>query len=45
MAQEYKSDWGALFAGLVIVMTPVLIVYWIFRDRIYDTMLAGALKG
>jgi N-acetylglucosamine transport system permease protein len=45
MAQEYQSDWGALFAGLVIVMTPVLIIYWIFRDRIYDTMLAGALKG
>jgi N-acetylglucosamine transport system permease protein len=45
MAQEYQSDWGALFAGLVIVMTPVLILYWIFRDRIHETMLAGALKG
>jgi N-acetylglucosamine transport system permease protein len=45
MAQEYQSDWGALFAGLVIVMTPVLIIYSIFRERIFDTMLAGALKG
>lgn len=43
--QQYQSDWGALFAGLVIVMLPVLIAYWVFRDRIHDTMLAGAVKG
>ena len=44
---SYKDlgGWGALFAGLVIVMTPLLIVYWIFRDRIHETMLAGAIKG
>lgn len=45
MTQQYQSDWGALFAGLVIVMLPVLVVYAIFRDRIHDTMLAGAVKG
>ncbi len=45
MVQHYQSDWGALFAGLVIVMLPVLVVYWLFRDRIHETMLAGALKG
>jgi N-acetylglucosamine transport system permease protein len=45
MTQQYQSDWGALFAGLVIVMLPVLIVYWIFRDKIHETMLAGAVKG
>jgi N-acetylglucosamine transport system permease protein len=43
--QHYMSDWGALFAGLVIVMLPVLVVYWIFRDKIHETMLAGAIKG
>jgi N-acetylglucosamine transport system permease protein len=43
--QQYQSDWGALFAGLVIVMLPVLVVYWIFRDKIHETMLAGAVKG
>lgn len=45
MTQQYQSDWGALFAGLVIVMVPVLVVYWIFRDQIHETMLAGAVKG
>lgn len=45
MTQQYQADWGALFAGMVIVMIPVLVVYWIFRHRIMDTMLAGAVKG
>lgn len=45
MTQQYQSDWGALFAGLVIVMAPVLFVYWIFRDKIHQAMLAGAIKG
>jgi len=44
-AQQYSSDWGALFAGLVIVMLPVMFVYWLFRDKIHETMLAGAIKG
>lgn len=45
MTQHYQSNWGALFAALVIVMLPMMIVYWIFREKIYETMLAGALKG
>lgn len=45
MARQYDADYGALFAGLVIVMLPVLVVYWIFRERIHETMLAGAVKG
>jgi N-acetylglucosamine transport system permease protein len=45
MVHQYQSDWGALFAALVIVMLPVMAVYWVFRERIHDTMLAGAIKG
>jgi N-acetylglucosamine transport system permease protein len=45
MVMHSSGDWGALFAGLVIVMVPVLIVYWIFREKIHETMLAGAIKG
>jgi N-acetylglucosamine transport system permease protein len=44
MTQQYAGDWGALFAALVITMIPVLVVYWIFRDKIHETMLAGAIK-
>ena len=43
--QYYQSDWGALFAGMVIVVLPVLIAYWLVRDKIHEVMLAGALKG
>lgn len=45
MTQQYQSDWGALFAALVIVMLPVLGVYLIFKEKIQETMLAGAVKG
>lgn len=45
MVEHYQSDWGALFAALVIVMAPVMLGYWVFRDHIHRTMVAGALKG
>ncbi|MBX3120485.1 MAG: carbohydrate ABC transporter permease [Fimbriimonadaceae bacterium] len=41
----YESDWGMLFAAMVIVMLPIIVVYWIFREKIHETMLAGAIKG
>jgi N-acetylglucosamine transport system permease protein len=44
MVQHYQSDWGALFAGLVIVTLPVMAVYAVFKDKIHQTMLAGAIK-
>ncbi len=43
--QQYAGDWGALLAGIVIVMLPVMIIYLVFREQIQKTMLAGALKG
>ncbi len=42
---QYMSDWGALFAGMTIVMIPVLIVYWLLKEKIHQAMLAGAIKG
>jgi len=45
MVHQYQSDWGALFAALVIVMLPILGVYLIFKEKIQQTMLAGAVKG
>lgn len=45
VTQQYQSDWGALFAALTIVMIPILLVYWLLRDRIQEAMLAGAIKG
>ena len=43
--QKYATDWGALFAGLVIVMVPTVIVYILMQDKITDGLAAGGIKG
>lgn len=43
--QKYSTDWGALFAGLVIVMLPTLIVYVILQEKITAGLNVGGLKG
>jgi N-acetylglucosamine transport system permease protein len=42
--QGYRSDWSALFAGLVIALIPVLAIYIMFQRRIQDGLSVGALK-
>lgn len=42
--QGYDSDWSALFAGMVISMLPVLLVYLLFQCKIREGFVAGALK-
>lgn len=42
--QGYRSDWSALFAGLVIAILPVLVVYILFQRRIQEGLSVGALK-
>lgn len=44
-AAEYKSNWGSVFAALVISMIPIVIIYAIFQKRITEGMTAGAVKG
>jgi N-acetylglucosamine transport system permease protein len=43
--QRYQSDWSGLFAAIVIVMLPTLIVYAIFQSQIQRGLTIGALKG
>lgn len=42
---QYTSDQGAMFAAIVIVMVPVLVIYWLLKEKIQQAMLAGAVKG
>ena len=42
---QYKSDFGLMFAGLVIVMIPTLLVYALLQDRLTKGITVGALKG
>lgn len=45
MVQHYETDWGALMAGLVLVMIPTLVVYGLFQRQITEGISVGALKG
>lgn len=42
--QQYAGDWGAIFAGAVLVMLPVLSLYLVLKDKVQQAMLAGAIK-
>jgi len=42
---EYRTDYGMLFAGLVLVTAPILIVYLRLQRQIVKGVAAGALKG
>ena len=41
--QKYATDWGALFAGLVIVMIPTIIIYLIGQRYLLQGIGAGIL--
>lgn len=43
--QYYTNDWSALFAALVIVMVPTILVYAIFQGQLTNGITVGALKG
>ena len=45
MVTHYESNWGALFAGLVMVMIPTLVVYALLQGQLTKGITAGALKG
>ena len=43
--EEYQgADWGGLFAGVVIIMLPVLILFVVLGQRLIDGMTAGVSK-
>lgn len=42
---QYRTEWGPLFAALLVSMVPVLVVYTIFQKQITGGITAGALKG
>ncbi|HEY3757782.1 MAG TPA: carbohydrate ABC transporter permease [Opitutaceae bacterium] len=45
IAAEFRTDYGMLFAGIVLVTVPILIVYLLLQRHIVSGVAAGALKG
>ncbi|MFB5266076.1 carbohydrate ABC transporter permease [Paenibacillus enshidis] len=43
--QQYATDWGSLFAGLVIVLVPTVVIYTLLQKRLTDGMMLGGVKG
>lgn len=44
-AQRAAADYGRLYAGMVIVMVPVLLFYALIQKRLIDGIAAGGVKG
>lgn len=42
--QRYATDWGALFAGLMIVLIPSVVVYVFAQERLTQGMSIGGIK-
>jgi N-acetylglucosamine transport system permease protein len=45
VALNYRSEWGPLFAAMVLAMVPVLVIYSALHKRVVEGMVMGALKG
>ncbi len=43
--QKYATDWGAMFAGLIIVLVPTLMIYLIGQKQLLQGITLGGLKG
>ncbi len=42
---QHMADWASLFAGMIIVLIPIMIIYLSFQQYIVSGMTAGAIKG
>jgi len=45
IVSQYRSDWGVAFAGLVLMMIPILIAYLFLQKHLTKGIPMGALKG
>lgn len=44
MVQQYHTDWGALYAGIVLSFIPVVIFYLFFQRKLIEGSTSGAIK-
>jgi N-acetylglucosamine transport system permease protein len=44
-AFKWRTDWGAVFAGTVIVLIPSFLIYGLLQSKIEEGLTMGALIG
>lgn len=44
-SMQYASDWVGLFAGVVIVMIPSVVIYFLLSEQVTAGITMGAAKG
>jgi raffinose/stachyose/melibiose transport system permease protein len=42
---EYSSQWGIIFAGLMIAALPLITLYLVISEQFIKGLTAGAVKG
>lgn len=45
ISSQYRSDWGVVFAALVLVTVPVLVFYLFTQRQLIKGITSGAVKG
>lgn len=45
LVAQYRGDYGILFAGIIVVTIPILIIYIALQKHLVKGVTAGALKG
>jgi ABC-type glycerol-3-phosphate transport system permease component len=45
VSSTYAADHPRLFAGMLIFLVPILVIYFLMRDRITEGLTVGAIKG
>ena len=43
--QRYATDWGALFAALVIMLIPTVIIFAVYQDKLIQGINIGGIKS
>ena len=43
--QRYATDWGALFAALVLALIPTVILFIVGQKQLVQGLSVGGVKG